>query len=415
MTWPLYQDHQVPNTLPEQGHRGLWYERFFDRYDDDWTVLKEKKDSKGKLLQREGKASWVEDNAKLAGHGEALALAVQRQLELITALGGRGAVFQADWHFATGLGLPHPVENGLAWHHTLGVPYLAGSAVKGLVRAWVEVWDESLGDAQSEQRQQRLKHWFGFADQPVFVDGEARERRASQAGAFLFFDALPIKPVRLRADVMTPHLGKWYEQGGEIEDWHREPEKVPADWHAPVPVSFLVADKPSLLFGIAPRRPDCPKDELDAVFQALKQALQWLGAGAKTAVGYGLMQEDEKATQDLSRDQERREQQHKQAAEARRQEAERQAARAGLPPFERALLELIDARPNPNQSEIAYLIAEVKNGRWQGQEKQDVARWLRARMQATKGQWKSVSNAKKPEKDREHQNTLLVIQWLKDG
>lgn len=299
MNLPLYRDHQAPSTLPETGHRGLWYERFFDRYDVDWTVLKEKKDSKGKRLQREGKASWVEDNAKPAGQGDALDLAVQRQLALATTLGGRGAVFQSDWHFATGLGLPHPVENGLVWHPTLGVPYLAGSAVKGLVRAWVEVWDESLGDATSKQRQQRLEHWFGFADQPVSVDGQVGERRASQAGAFLFFDALPLKPVRLRADVMTPHLGKWYEQGGEIEDWRHEPDKVPADWHAPVPVPFLVADKPSLLFSIAPRCPDCPKEELDAVFKALKQALQWLGAGAKTAVGYGLMHENPERTEAL--------------------------------------------------------------------------------------------------------------------
>lgn len=299
MSLPLYRDHQAPQALPEQGHRGLWYERFFDRYDTDWTIFKEKSD-KGKILQREGKASWVEDNAKLAGQGDALELAVQRQLELATSLGGRGAVFKADWHFATGLGLPHPVENGLAWHHTLGVPYLAGSAVKGLVRAWVEVWDDPLDESE---RKRRLETWFGFADKRVSVEGESRERNVSQAGAFRFFDALPLKPVSLRTDVMTPHLGKWYEQGGEIEDWQREPDKVPADWHAPVPVPFLVAHKPSLLFSIAPRRPDCPKVELDAVFEALKQALDWLGGGAKTAVGYGHLLESPSSTDDLYRQQ----------------------------------------------------------------------------------------------------------------
>ncbi|MFP4603280.1 MAG: type III-B CRISPR module RAMP protein Cmr6 [Halochromatium sp.] len=299
MSLPLYRDHQAPQALPEQGHRGLWYERFFDRYDTDWTIFKEKSD-KGKILQREGKASWVEDNAKLAGQGDALELAVQRQLELATSLGGRGAVFKADWHFATGLGLPHPVENGLAWHHTLGVPYLAGSAVKSLVRAWVEVWDDPLDESE---RKRRLETWFGFADKRVSVEGESRERNVSQAGAFRFFDALPLKPVSLRTDVMTPHLGKWYEQGGEIEDWQREPDKVPADWHAPVPVPFLVAHKPSLLFSIAPRRPDCPKVELDAVFEALKQALDWLGGGAKTAVGYGHLLESPSSTDDLYRQQ----------------------------------------------------------------------------------------------------------------
>ncbi|WP_240905533.1 type III-B CRISPR module RAMP protein Cmr6 [Thiorhodococcus mannitoliphagus] len=283
----------------------------------------------------------------------------------------------------------------MAWHHTLGVPYLAGSAVKGLVRAWVEVWDDSLDD---EQRQQRLVTWFGSLD---------------QAGAFLFFDALPIAPVNLRADVMTPHMGKWYEQGGEIQDWRHEPDKVPADWHAPVPVPFLVASKPQLLFGIAPRHRDCPKEELDAVFKALKQALDWLGAGSKTAVGYGQMQEDESGTRQLYKDQKQREQKQREAGETRRREAERLAERERLDPFERSLLDLIDARPDKNQSEIVYLIGQVKSGRWQGVEKQQVARWLENRMKGTKGQWKPQSQAKKPEKDRDYQNTLLVLQWLK--
>lgn len=384
MNWPLYRDHQAPNAMPDGGHRGLWYERFFNAYDDQWQV------------PTEGKAKWVQDNAKRAGDGPSLENAVQRQLELVTRLGGRGAVFQADWHFATGLGLPHPVENGLTWHHTLGVPYLAGSAVKGLVRAWVEVWDEALDD---EARQRRLDTWFGTL---------------GQAGAFIFFDALPIAPVSLHADVMTPHLGKWYEQGGEIEDWRREPDRVPADWHAPVPVPFLVASKPRLLFGIAPRHPDGAA-ELPEVFKALKQALDWLGAGAKTAVGYGQMREDERETHQLYEAQERREQQQQHAEEAKRQEAARQAERARLDPFERDLLDLIDARPDRNQSEIVYLIGQVKSGRWQGAEKQRVAQWLQARMQATKGQWKPASQAKKPEKDREYQNTLLVMQWLKGG
>ncbi|EGV32630.1 CRISPR-associated RAMP protein, Cmr6 family [Thiorhodococcus drewsii AZ1] len=383
MTLPLYLDnHPAPNAMPDGGHRGLWYERFFNAYDDQWQV------------PAEGKAQWVKSNAKRAGDGPSLEEAVQRQLELVTTLGGRGAVFAADWHFATGLGLPHPVENGLAWHHTLGVPYLAGSAVKGLVRAWVEVWDDSLDD---EQRQQRLATWFGSLD---------------QAGAFLFFDALPIAPVNLRADVMTPHMGKWYEQGGEIQDWRHEPDKVPADWHAPVPVPFLVASKPQLLFGIAPRHPDLAS-ELDAVFKALKQALDWLGAGAKTAVGYGQMQENESGTRQLYKDQEQREQKTREAAETRRREAERLAERERLDPFERTLLDLIDARPDKNQSEIVYLIGQVKSGRWQGEERQRVAHWLEARMKATKGQWKPQSQAKKPDKDRDYQNTLLVLQWLK--
>jgi len=168
----------------------------------------------------------------------------------------------------------------LLWHHTLGVPYLAGSGVKGLVRSWVEVWDETL---TAEEKVRRMIQWFGDVQ---------------QAGQFLFFDALPIEPVLLTADVMTPHLNKWYEQGGDIQDWRREPEKVPADWHDPVPVPFLAVKSAKLLFGIAPRRREFT-EELPLVFAALKQALDWLGAGAKTAAGYGRMVEETRATADL--------------------------------------------------------------------------------------------------------------------
>lgn len=268
MTLPLYL-HDAPNSLPDGGHRGLWYNRFFDRYDTNWKV------------PDDGKSGWVSDNAKLTGDRKQLEQTSLRHLALVTALGGRGAVFSVDWNFATGLGLAHPVENGLAWHHTLGVPYLAGSGVKGLVRAWIEVWDKSLSE---EMKLQRIDAWFGNND---------------QSGAFIFFDALPIVPVNLSADIMTPHMGKWYEKGGEIQNWRSEPEHIPADWHAPVPVPFLVAKKPKLLFGIAPRHSEYTA-ELNAVFDALKSALEWLGAGAKTAVGYGVMQCDLDETTHLS-------------------------------------------------------------------------------------------------------------------
>lgn len=127
-------------------------------------------------------------------------------------------------------------------------------------------------------------HWFGTTE---------------QAGRFLFFDALPVEPVLLAADVMTPHMDQWYEKGGKIAEPNEEPHRrIPADWHSPVPVPFLVVKEAKLLFGVAPRRLEFT-DELPQVFAALKQALDWLGAGAKTAAGYGRMQEDENAATSL--------------------------------------------------------------------------------------------------------------------
>lgn len=299
MNWPLYRLETEP-LLATDGNRGLWYNRFFNRYAVDWTILAEDKKTKSK----EGRQQWVIENAGIIGQQTTLQAAALRHLALITALSGRGGVFKTDWHFASGLGLPHPVENGLAWHHTLGVPYLTGSGVKGLVRAWVEVWDESLNDAE---RKQRLSEWFGTTE---------------QAGRFLFFDALPVEQVTLAADVMTPHMDQWYEQGGKIGEPCQEPHRrVPADWHDPVPVPFLVVKEAKLLFGIAPRRPEFA-EELTLVFAALKQALDWLGAGAKTAAGYGRMVEAEDASASLRE---------------KAEQAKAKAAEAKLSPEQRAL------------------------------------------------------------------------------
>lgn len=316
MNLPLYR-LDVPPVLATDGNRGLWYNRFFNRYnDDDWEI------------PEDGKRQWVSENAQRTGSREVLEAQALRHLALITTLGGRGAVFKTDWHFATGLGLPHPVENGLTWHHTLGVPYLAGSGVKGLVKAWVEVWDESLNN---EEKARRLNDWFGTTE---------------QAGCFRFFDALPVEPVTLAADVMTPHMDQWYEQGGKIGEPCQEPHRrIPADWHSPVPVPFLVVKEAKLLFGVAPRCPEFA-NELPQVFAALKQALDWLGAGAKTAADYGRMVEDAARLTSLSED----------AAKAAAR-----AELARLPPEQQALRALRERFETDRQREVRDAGGEAIN------------------------------------------------------
>ena len=60
------------------------------------------------------------------------------------------------------------------------------------------------------------------------------------------------------------HRRRHHEPGARVE--------VPADWRAPVPVPFLVAEEAKLLFGMAPRRSEFAV-ELPQIFTALKQAL----------------------------------------------------------------------------------------------------------------------------------------------
>lgn len=252
MNLPLHKNAQGVTQISGDFHAGLWFDRFFNRYDNNWKV------------PDGGKLEWINTVAGSVGNSEKLTAFESRQNVLIKGLDGKSVVMDTDWHFVTGMGNNHPVENGFAWHPTLGVPYLTGAAVKGMVRGYCEAWADEKVD---------LQKWFGG-------DGD------KQAGEIIFFDAVPIRPVKLKADIMTPHYGDWYAKGDQGPN--RDGSNVPADWHDPVPVPFLVVDKgQSFQFGVALRAGS--DVELPKVIEALTQALAWIGAGAKTAAGYGRM------------------------------------------------------------------------------------------------------------------------------
>lgn len=271
---PLY--HLPETETPRKSldsNVGLWFERFFDQFNADATDIFEDKVNKP---PKHGSNFWLQ-KIKSAGNEKTLQAAACRQMDLVEQLNGKYKFFNTQWHFVTGTGYPHPVENGLLWHRTYGVPYLSGAAVKGLVRAWVEEWAEFDSE---EERAKRLLSWFG---------SENKQSKTNQAGDIIFFDALPVKEVHLVTDIMTPHCGKWYSEGGKITDVATEPERVPADWHDPIPIPFLVVDKAtSYFFSVAPRNAQAAERVgMNCVICCLTNALEWLGAGAKTATGYG--------------------------------------------------------------------------------------------------------------------------------
>lgn len=412
MARPLYDQGLTEAARQNDGHLGLWNDRYFDAYPSDWIPYR---DAHSKAAWANGKTEWLKKIASYkAGSRTDLAAATCRLSDLAQTLGGDIRVHRGTWHFATGLGLPHPLENGLLWHPTLGVPYLPGAAVKGLVRAWMESWIDYPDEAT---RHATLRRWFGTEDKDPVQRRILREHRPaettlpdSEAGAFFFFDALPLEPVKLKADVMTPHMGGWYEKGGDAQQ-SSNPDVVPADWHDPVPVQFLVADQPLLLFAVAPRGPEY-QCEVKAVLDALSLALETLGAGAKTAVGYGVMSR-QASDEDVFR---QRYQDHVKARQEReeqhRKQAEYQAELDKFPPLQREIRVYLDERPDRQQSEISALITALKQDRWQGEEKRQVAQHVEALMQASPGQWREKSEKKNPDKDREYQNTQRVKEWL---
>ncbi len=274
MGLPLYKrEAGAPPRLGAHGHAGLWYDKFCDAWGAGWTLKATTEGSQPKL-------EWMKTvTERPVGERTLLEEAVDRHVRLVRASGGFHGFFVSQGRFVTGLGRSHPVENGFAWHPTLGTPYLPGSSIKGMVRAWAR-----------EEDDEALEKLLGTKE---------------QTGAVCFLDAIPSEPVRLEVDVLTPHYASW------------EPSSPPGDWSSPVPVPFLTTAGGSVFLFAAVPMPGHEKS-MEAVERAMRETLETLGGGAKTAVGYGRFRPDAERqrrwTERLQRQEEER------AAEARREE-----------------------------------------------------------------------------------------------
>ena len=182
--------------------------------------------------------------------------------------------------FSTGLGNEHPIENGFAFLTPYGLPYLAGSGVKGILRrAMQELRDDDKA---------------GFNDEAIdalFGPEEISNPEDAKRGALDFWDVFP-KPFgdKLVVEIMTPHFGSYY-QG----------KSTPHDSGAPIPVSFLaVPPKSDFDFHVVchpTRLPESLQSTWrDLLQQAFDHAFEWVGFGAKTSVGYGAMKATAAAT-----------------------------------------------------------------------------------------------------------------------
>jgi CRISPR-associated protein Cmr6 len=285
----LYRDEERNlQTRPHHAHAGLWYEKFCNCW--------RKEDGKWQLDKQE----WIQTVARKVGDREQIDEATERLLCLVEQLNGRVLYMKTTERFVTGLGRSHPVENGFVWHATLGTAFLPGSSVKGVVRAWAAQWAESVDS-------ERINRIFG-----------CEEKGSHHVGNMIFFDAIPARPVQLEMEIMTPHYAGYYENAS----------KPAQDWYNPNPISYLtVGSNQTFLFSFAPRG-QAQADDVQLVEKWLIEALEWVGAGAKTAVGYGRFTKDEQKQQSyITR------------REEKRREEEKRAALASMSPIKREMME----------------------------------------------------------------------------
>jgi CRISPR-associated protein Cmr6 len=223
--------------------------------------------------------------------------------------------------FTTGLGNEHPLENGFAFLWPYGLPYLPGSGVKGVVRRAAQ----ELASGQWEKD----RGWRGL-DRPAYVlevrSGKEKRRielsvldvlfgreppegdSDAVRGALSFWDVIPaIQGDSLMVEVMTLHQSHYYQGKPDPRSGN---STSPHDSGQPNPIVFLTVPPGSQftfyvvcdtahLKRLTETKIDGAPDLLEVVdgrprwqqllAAAFEHAFEWLGFGAKTAVGYGAM------------------------------------------------------------------------------------------------------------------------------
>lgn len=220
-------------------------------------------------LDKNNKANALQKSLKLGSTSKLLEALRKRQKDLVDVLPDdchfvREAYSTAP--FATGLGLEHPIENGFAFLSPYGLPYLAGSGVKGVLRrAGEELYGEGC---------EIVNALFGHED--------ANDARR---GALSCWDVFPAPPNdELVIEIMTPHYSDYYQGNSSPHDAGK-PNPIP---FLAVPASsqfrFIITCEPSLLANVVAQG-----EWKILVAKIIDHAFEWLGFGAKTAVGYGAM------------------------------------------------------------------------------------------------------------------------------
>jgi len=274
-------EKELPSGLPSPlaGHAGLWLDRARIRHG---ATNKDEKHAGRTSLYEVATASLRLTSPAVETYRERFE---RLRSEALGPSDGERRVL--EFHATSRIHL-HPAtgatvtEGSLLLHHTYGVPYLPGSALKGICRA------------RARRLHARNFSPFGTSitqGRPWYEDllGFVTEDEAGgSAGLCDFWDALwipepPIVPPPtdepwspLALDVVTPHHADYYEN-----------KAPPLDHEEPVPTQFLTV-RPGTGFLVVLETPTAAAHLLPwIVDHLLVPALLEDGVGARTRAGYG--------------------------------------------------------------------------------------------------------------------------------
>lgn len=194
-----------------------------------------------------------------------------------------------------GLGNQSIFETGITLHHTYGIPYIPGQAIKGVLRNYIiqEHFNAVEEDAMA------CKEFL-----LIFGGKNEDDSDLNACGKVIFMDSFPCScsKFKLKKDIMTPHYGNYYKDDSR--------NSLPNDSDTPNPIPFLVVEKNGnrdLEFEMNIRidksilnKPWNENNKMtikEFLIDNLVDALNFYGLGAKTSVGYGYFDIDKNEAQ----------------------------------------------------------------------------------------------------------------------
>lgn len=207
-----------------------------------------------------------------------------RQDEAIKGMGliTTGFEMSLDWRIVVGMGNPSVYETSMTFHHIYGIPYIPGTAIKGITRS-ITIAEYFKNIEGNEQDGALSDHDFC-----MIFGSPANSILGTRQGVVMFFDAYPVTEPILRLDVMNPHYSQYYSD--------KTGESPPTDDDKPKPITFLTVENTRFRFILGIKEKGnkplsgvvfSGKKPLEEACSMLQKALSEHGIGAKTAAGYG--------------------------------------------------------------------------------------------------------------------------------
>lgn len=184
-----------------------------------------------------------------------------------------------NWRLLINFGAASVYETSLLFHRNYSIPYIPGSAVKGVTRYWAILKFSGKLRKNAKDIDKTLSEGEDLGQE---IDGVSFQDligifgTQNEKGKVIFFDALPIIEQEMDfvvLDIMNVHYKPYYERG-----------ETPGDWYSPSPIFFLAVEKGTKFrFSLASKE----KELVEKTKKLLEEALKYAGIGAKTSAGYG--------------------------------------------------------------------------------------------------------------------------------